>query len=126
PASPISPNRPAAAAAIGLLAGLLLGPLLAWRRRSGAWPHPSYGKYALAATVLGAVAAGIGSFAVPNRYVSTAVLRLVSVDPRTPESVQAAAGHMQEIIQEARQPLGNHRSARAATLCRGAPAPLAG
>src|ERR1035441_3976728 len=78
PGRPVSPNRPATAAAIGLLAGLLLGPLLAWRRRSGAWPHPSYGKYALAATVLGAVAAGIGSFAVPNRYVSTAVLRLVS------------------------------------------------
>src|ERR1035437_740558 len=102
PASPFPPNRPAAAAAIGLLAGLLLGPLLAWRRRSGGWQHPPSGQYALAATVLGAVVAGIGSFAVPNRYVSTAVLRLVSVDPRTPESVQAAAGHLQEIIQEVR------------------------
>src|ERR1039458_6418686 len=101
PGNPVSPNRPAAAA-IGLLAGLLLGPLLAWHRRSGAWPHPSYGKYALAATVLGALAAGLGSFAIGNRYASTAVLRLVSVDPRAPESVQAAAGHMQEIIQEVR------------------------
>src|ERR1039458_9803449 len=96
---PIGPRPPAA---IGLLAGLLLGPLLAWRRRSGAWPHPSYGKYALAATVLGAIVAGLGSFAIGNRYASTAVLRLVSVDSRTPERVKAAAGHMQDIIQEVR------------------------
>src|ERR1035437_9467100 len=107
PASPISPNR-AAVTATGLLAGLLLGSLLALRRwllvRQAATPgpHPSYGKCALAAAVVGALAAGLGSFAMPNRYVSTAVLRLVSVDPRGPESVQAAAGHMQELIQEVR------------------------
>lgn len=48
--------------------------------------------------MLGALAAGLGSYAIPNRYVSTAVLGLVSADLRTPQSVQAAAGHFEEMF----------------------------
>ena len=51
PGRPVSPNR-AASAGIGLLAGLLLGPLLAWLG-----PRASYFKYAPAAAVLGALVA---------------------------------------------------------------------
>jgi uncharacterized protein involved in exopolysaccharide biosynthesis len=63
-------------------------------------PHPSYWKYALAAAALGAIAAGLGSFAIPNRYVSTAVLRLASADPRAAESAQAAGEHMQDMFRQ--------------------------
>jgi hypothetical protein len=104
PQHPVSPNRPAAAA-IGLLAGMLLGPFLAWRRQRRAnrqaavlRPRPSYWKYALPAAILGAISAAFASFYIPNRYVSTAVLRLVSADPRSPDSVQAAAEHMPEMF----------------------------
>ena len=82
PASPISPNRPAVAA-IGLAAGLLLGSLLAlgrWllaRQTATPGPRPTYWKYALAAAVLGGLTAGLESFPLPDRYVSTAVLRAV-------------------------------------------------
>jgi capsular polysaccharide biosynthesis protein len=105
PASPVSPNRPAAAA-IGLLAGMLLGSLLAARRWLAArqaatpGPHPSYWKYALVAAALGAIAFGLLSFAIPNRYVSTAVLRLVSADPRAAVNAQAAAERMQEMFHQ--------------------------
>jgi hypothetical protein len=104
PGNPVSPNRPAAAA-VGFLAGMLLGPFLAWRRQqranrqaAGLGPRPSYWKYALPAAILGAIAAGLGSFAIPERYVSTAVLRLVSADPRAADSAQAAGEHMQEMF----------------------------
>jgi capsular polysaccharide biosynthesis protein len=82
PASPVFPNRPAAAA-IGLLAGLLVGGLLALRRWLAArraatpGPHVPYGKYTLVAAAIGATAFGLGSFVIPDRYVSTAVLRVV-------------------------------------------------
>jgi capsular polysaccharide biosynthesis protein len=104
PQTPVSPNRPAAAA-IGLLAGMLLGPFLAWRRQqranrqaAGLRPRPSYWKYALPAAILGAISAASASFYIPNRYVSTAVLRLAGADPRSPDSVQAAAEHMPEMF----------------------------
>ena len=104
PQHPVSPNRPAAAA-IGLLAGMLLGPFLAWRRQHPAnrqaavlGPRPSYWKYALPAAILGAILGSFASFYIPSRYVSTAVLRLVSADPRSPDSVQAAAEHMPEMF----------------------------
>ena len=82
PAGPVSPNRPAVAA-IGLLAGLLVGSLLTLRRWLAArqaatpGPHVPYGKYTFAAAAIGAIAFGLGSFAIPDRYVSTAVLRVV-------------------------------------------------
>ena len=44
--------------------------------------------------------AAFASFYIPNRYVSTAVLWLVSADPRAPDSVQAAAAHMPEMFQQ--------------------------
>jgi uncharacterized protein involved in exopolysaccharide biosynthesis len=101
---PVSPNRHAAAA-IGLLAGMLLGPFLAWRRQqradrqaAGLGPRPSYWKYALPAAILGWTLASYAALQIPNRYVSTAVLRLVSADPRSPVSVQAAAEHMPEMF----------------------------
>jgi uncharacterized protein involved in exopolysaccharide biosynthesis len=101
---PVSPDRPAAAA-IGLLAGMLLGPFLAWRRQQRAnrhaavlGPRPSYWKYALPAAILGWTFASYAALQIPNRYVSTAVLRLVSADPRSPVSVQAAAEHMPEMF----------------------------
>jgi hypothetical protein len=104
PLNPVSPNRPAAAA-IGLLAGMLLGPFLAWRRQQRAnrqaavlRPRPSYWKYALPAAILGAILGSFACFYIPDRYVSTAVLRLVSADPRSPDSVQAAAEHMPEMF----------------------------
>jgi hypothetical protein len=40
------------------------------------------------------------SIYIPNRYVSTAVLRLVSADPRSTDSAQAAAEHMPEMFQQ--------------------------
>ena len=103
PGSPVSPNRPAITA-IGLLAGIVLGSFRTWRYRTGArrqpaapGPRPSYWKYALTAAALGAIAAALASFAFPNRYVSTAVLRLVSNNPRS--AANAASGeHMQEIL----------------------------
>jgi hypothetical protein len=104
PQSPVSPNQPAAAA-VGLLAGMLLGPFLAWRRQhpanrqaAGLGPRPSYWKYALPAAILGAISAAFASFYIPNRYVSTAVLRLVSADPRAAKDVQVAAEHMPEMF----------------------------
>ena len=104
PVNPVSPNRPAAAAA-GLLAGMLLGPFLAWRRQQRAnhraavlRPRPSYWKYALPAAILGALLAPLASLYIPNRYVSTAVLQLVSADPRASKDVQAAAEHMPEMF----------------------------
>jgi hypothetical protein len=104
PESPVSPNRPATAA-IGLLAGTLLGSFLALRRRrdvvpqpSPIGPRPSSWKYALITAALGAIAAGLGSLALPNRYVSTAVLRMVSTDPRSAQSAAAAGEHVQEMF----------------------------
>ena len=94
PVSPVSPNRPAAAA-IGLLAGMLLGSLVALRGRLVArqaampGPHPSCWKYTLTAAAIGMVAAGLGSFAIPNRYVSTAVLRVVPFHVRGAAAAQA-------------------------------------
>jgi uncharacterized protein involved in exopolysaccharide biosynthesis len=82
PASPVFPNRPAAAA-IGLLSGTLLGSLLvlrrwlAARRAATPGPHVPYGKYTLVAAAIGAIAFGFGSYVIPDRYVSTAVLRVV-------------------------------------------------
>src|ERR1017187_222437 len=55
-------------------------------------------KYSLPAAILGAILAAFASFYIPNRYVSTAVLWLVSADPRSPDSVQAAAEHMPEMF----------------------------
>jgi hypothetical protein len=104
PESPVSPNRPATAV-IGLLAGILLGSFLALRRRrdvvpqpSPIGPRPSSWKYALLTAALGAIAAGLGSLALPNRYVSTAVLRMVSTDPRSAQSAAAAGEHVQEMF----------------------------
>ena len=101
PGTPVSPNRPAIAA-IGLLAGIVLGSFRTWRHRPGArrqpaapGPRPSYWKYALITAALGAIAAALASFAFPNRYVSTAVLRLVSTDPRSAASA-ASGENMQE------------------------------
>jgi hypothetical protein len=84
---------------------MLLGPFLAWRRQRRAnrqaavlRPRPSYWKYAVPAAILGAISAASASFYIPDRYVSTAVLRLVSADPRSPDNVQAAAEHMPEMF----------------------------
>jgi hypothetical protein len=84
---------------------VLLGPFLAWRRQQRAnrqaavvGPRPSYWKYAVPAAILGAISAASASFYIPDRYVSTAVLRLVSADPRSPDNVQAAAEHMPEMF----------------------------
>ena len=103
PGTPVSPNRPAIAV-IGLLAGIVLGFSRAWRHRLGArrqpavpGPRPSYWKYALTTAALGAIAAALASFAFPNRYVSTAVLRLVSNNPRSAASA-ASGENMQEML----------------------------
>ena len=103
PGTPVSQNRPAIAA-IGLLAGIVLGSFRTWRHRPGArrqpaapGPRPSYWKYALTTAALGAIAAALASFAFPNRYVSTAILRLVSTDPRSAASA-ASGEHMQEML----------------------------
>ena len=110
PGSPVAHNR-LQVAAVGLVAGMLLGPPLAWRRQrrakrqaAGLGPSPSYWKYALPAAIVGAFLVSF-SYAfyftiISNRYVSTAVLRLVSADPRSPDSVQAAAEHMPELFQQ--------------------------
>ena len=104
PDNPVSPNRPAIAA-IGLLAGILLGSFLALRHRpdvlpqpAAIGPHPSYWKYALTTAALGAIAASLGSLAFPKRYVSTAVLRMLSTDPRSAQSATAAGEHVQEMF----------------------------
>ena len=111
PESPVSPYRPAIAA-IGLLAGIVLGSFRTWRHRPGArrqpaapGPRPSYWKYALTTAALGAIAAALASFAFPNRYESTAVLSLVSTDPRSAAS--AASG---ENMQEALRPVLSRNS----------------
>jgi hypothetical protein len=104
PGNPVPPDRPAAAA-VGLVPGMLLGPFLAWRRQrrvnrqaAGLAPSPSYWKYALPAAILGAMSAATASVYPPYRYVSSAVLRLVSADPRAAKNVQAAAEHMPEMF----------------------------
>jgi hypothetical protein len=110
PGSPVAHNR-LQVAAVGLVAGMLLGPPLAWRRQrrakrqaAGLGPSPSYWKYALPAAIVGAFLVSF-SYAfyftiISNRYVSTTVLRLVSADPRSPDSVQAVAEHTPEIFQQ--------------------------
>ena len=100
PDNPVAPNRPVIAA-IGLVAGALLGTVLAWRRRLAAHPQPArpeprphHWKYALTAAAIGAVAAGLGSLAIPSRYVSTATLRL-----SIPEG-QSADARVQDVIRQ--------------------------
>jgi uncharacterized protein involved in exopolysaccharide biosynthesis len=106
PTSPVSPSR-SAAAAIGVLAGMLLGSLLALRRGLAARrqaaalePRPPYGRYALTAAALGAIVAGLGSLVIPSRYASTAVLRLVRPKGQAAENAQAAGQRLREMFQQ--------------------------
>jgi capsular polysaccharide biosynthesis protein len=79
PTLPGSPARPSRMAyvAIGLVVGLGLGLVLLGARR---WP------VVVAAGVAAGVIAGAGSYLIPDRFVSTAVLR---IDPASPELAPA-------------------------------------
>jgi hypothetical protein len=72
PESPVHPNR-IAFAAFGLVGGALLGLAVALAQYP---PARRYVKYTMAAGAAGAAVALLVSFGIPNRYVSSAVLRL--------------------------------------------------
>jgi len=90
----VSPNRPMYTL-IGVAFGAMLGALLGWwakRPSAAASPRPRYLRDALLAGFAGIVVAALASFAIPERYVSTAVLRVA-----VPEG-QDASARAQEMI----------------------------
>ena len=90
PESPVYPNRIAFAAS-GLVGGVLLGLAIALAQYPPARP---YLKYPLAAAAAGAIIALLVSFGIPNRYASSAVLRL-----GTPSATrEAAAERLQQTM----------------------------
>ena len=93
PRAPVSPNRPVIVIG-GLLSGVVLGVLIAGIRR---WP-----RVALTGAA-GALLAGALSFAIPNRYVSTAVLRVsdAAAADRARVAVLTDDAAMQDILRAA-------------------------
>jgi uncharacterized protein involved in exopolysaccharide biosynthesis len=94
PVKPVSPDR-LQFAATGFAAGLPLGLLIAFLRRRPPGQASAMLRFATATGVAGAVVAGAISFAIPSRYVSTAVLRL-----RAPEGREAPDRFASQQIQQ--------------------------
>ena len=96
PVESVSPNR-TLYIGVGMAFGALLGALLGWRRWRAENPpteglRPSYLRYALLTAAAGVVIAALVSFAIPERYASSAVLRV------TVPAGQDAASRAQEMI----------------------------
>jgi hypothetical protein len=92
---------PAPFALLGCATGLSLAAFL--MRDRAAWKPAPYLKSALATGVLAAILAGFASYAIPERYVSTAVLRAVQQDAYGlpgPDTTGAASERLHQIQQE--------------------------
>jgi hypothetical protein len=75
PQQRLGPNRPMMVA-VGLLGGVVLGLLVVLVWRGAAWLGKDM-KVVAAVALAGALVAGVVAFRTPDRYVSTAVMRLV-------------------------------------------------
>jgi capsular polysaccharide biosynthesis protein len=88
PQTPSSPNH-WTSAAIGFAAGIPIGLILAFLRRRPPGQAWSIVRFAAATGAAGAVLATAIAFAIPSRYVSTAVLRVLPSDPQSRDEVAA-------------------------------------
>jgi uncharacterized protein involved in exopolysaccharide biosynthesis len=101
PITPQSPNR-FAIAGLAFAAGLPLGLILAWTTLPTVRPAP-YIKMALGGAAAGAVLALAISFSIPNRYVSSATVRVhppADSGPAGAKAVARTAEFLQQRVQD--------------------------
>jgi len=80
PTKAVSPN-PLRIAVAGLAGGFVLGLLIAFCRRHGLGQTGAlYLKYAVTSGAVAGIVSGLASYAIPDRYISTAVLRAIPSD----------------------------------------------
>jgi len=91
------PNRPMIVAA-GLLGGAVLGLLVVLVWRGAAWLGKDK-KVVAAAALAGALAAGVFAFRIPDRYVSTAVMRFIPAGPADSDR-QRALDRLQQMTHQ--------------------------
>ena len=94
PQTPVSPNH-WTSAAIGFAAGVPIGLVIAFLRRRPPGQAWSIVRFGAATGAAGAVLATAIAFAIPSRYVCTAVLR---VRPTSPESRDEVTALMMEVL----------------------------
>ena len=91
------PNRPMMVAA-GLLGGAMLGLLVVLVWRGAAWLGKDK-KVVAAVALAGALAAGVFAFRIPDRYVSTAVMRFIPAGPADSDR-QRALDRLQQMTHQ--------------------------
>jgi hypothetical protein len=91
------PNRPMIVAA-GLLGGAVLGLLVVLVWRGAAWLGKDK-KVVAAVALAGALAAGVFAFRIPDRYVSTAVMRFIPAGPADSDR-QRALDRLQQMTHQ--------------------------
>ena len=91
------PNRPMMVA-VGLLGGAVLGLLVVLVWRGAAWLGKDK-KVVAAVALAGALAAGVFAFRIPDRYVSTAVMRFIPAGPADSDR-QRALDRLQQMTHQ--------------------------